>query len=154
MSALSSVDFDYVTAMVYRRAAIVLEAGKEYLVEARLTPLASREGFDSLGALVDAMRQDTRPGVLHAKAVDALTTNETYFFRDFHPFEALRRVLLPALLPQRAMTRRLSIWCAACSTGQEPYTIAMLLREHFPQLADWTIDIVATDLSPTVLKQA
>ena len=154
MSALTATDFDFISALVRGSAAIVLEKGKEYLVEARLTPLAQREGYDSLGSLIAALRRDRLSGPLHAKTVDALTTNETYFFRDFHPFEALRRQILPALLAQREPTRRLTIWCAACSTGQEPFTLAMLLREHFPQLASWKIEILGTDLSPTVLKQA
>ena len=154
MSAISTLDFDFVAALAYRQAAIVLERGKEYLVEARLTPLAHREGFTSLAKLVEALRRDLVEGVLHAKAVDALTTNETYFFRDFHPFEALRRLLLPELIALLQDSRRLTIWCAACSTGQEPYSLAMLIREHFPQLADWKIEIIATDLSPTVLRQA
>jgi chemotaxis protein methyltransferase CheR len=154
MSALTAVDFDFICTLAYTQAAIVLERGKEYLVEARLTPLATREGYDSLGSLIAALRKDRTAGVLHAKAVDALTTNETYFFRDFHPFESLRRIILPALIERRAENRQLTVWCAACSTGQEPYTIAMLIREHFPQLASWQIEIIATDLSPTVLKQA
>ena len=154
MNILSAIDFSFVSTLVYGHAAIVLEPGKEYLVEARLTPLAQREGFASLAAFIAAMRKDRIPGPLHAKAVDALTTNETYFFRDFHPFEALRRTILPALLAQREASRQLTIWCAACSTGQEPYSLAMLLREHFPQLASWKVEIIATDLSPTVLLQA
>lgn len=154
MSALSSVDFDFVAALAYRQAAIVLERGKEYLVESRLTPLAQREGFGSLAEFIAAMRRDRSEGVMHGKAVDALTTNETYFFRDFHPFEALRKTILPELIAQRQDARRLTVWCAACSTGQEPYSLAMLIREHFPQLAHWQIDLIATDLSPTVLRQA
>lgn len=154
MSALSAPDFDFVSSLAFSQAAIILEPGKEYLVEARLTPLALREGFTDLGAFIGALRKDRSTGPLHAKAVDALTTNETYFFRDFHPFEALRRTLVPDLITKRADTRKLTIWCAACSTGQEPYSIAMLLREHFPQLAQWQVEIIATDLSPTVLQQA
>lgn len=154
MSALTTADFDFVSALVRREAAIVLEKGKEYLVETRLTPLAQREGFSSLGALVTALRQDRRGEVLQAKTVDALTTNETYFFRDFHPFESLRQTILPELIARRAESRRLTFWCAACSTGQEPYSLAMLFREHFPALHDWNIEIIATDLSATVLAQA
>lgn len=154
MSALTAIDFDFVSALAYNQAAIVLERGKEYLVESRLTPLAQREGFDSLASFIAAMRKDRAQGPLQSKALDALTTNETYFFRDFHPFEALRKSLVPELIAKRAEARRLTIWCAACSTGQEPYSIALLLREHFPQLASWQIEIIATDLSATVLQQA
>lgn len=154
MSAITAPDFDFVSALAFHQAAIVLERGKEYLVEARLGPLAEREGFDSLGSFIAAMRRDSVPGPLHAKAVDALTTNETSFFRDFHPFEALRRTILPALIARRESSRRLTLWCAACSTGQEPFSIAMLIREHFPQLLQWQVEIIASDYSPTVLIQA
>ena len=154
MSALTIIDFDFVRTLLYSQSAIVLERGKEYLVESRLTPLAQKEGFASLDLFIDAMRKDRTKSPLQAKAVDALTTNETYFFRDFHPFEALRKTILPALIEHRSTARRLCIWSAACSTGQEPYTIAMLIREHFPQLVSWKIEIVATDLSTTVLDRA
>jgi chemotaxis protein methyltransferase CheR len=152
--AISKDDFEYVSRLAHSESALVIEPGKEYLVETRLSPLAQREGFDSLADFVRNLRSEIKINGLHHKAIDALTTNETLFFRDFHPFEALRRSILPAVLEQRAAARRLTIWSAACSTGQEPYSLAMLLLEHFPQLADWTVSILATDLSPTVLKRA
>jgi chemotaxis protein methyltransferase CheR len=151
--AISKTDFDYIANLARSHAAIVLEPGKEYLVENRLTPLAEQEGYGTLEKFIGKMRSEPVNG-LHHKTIDALTTNETSFFRDFHPFEALRKHILPKLIEQRAATRQLTIWSAACSTGQEPYTLAMLLHEHFPQLRDWRISIVATDLSPTVLKTA
>jgi chemotaxis protein methyltransferase CheR len=151
---ISKADFSYVSQLARSEAALVIEPGKEYLVETRLGPLACLEGFASLAAFIQQLRAETKVNGLHHKAIDALTTNETLFFRDYHPFEALRRSILPAVLEQRASARRLSIWCAACSTGQEPYSLAMLLLEHFPQLADWRVSILATDLSPTVLKLA
>jgi chemotaxis protein methyltransferase CheR len=152
--SISKTDFEYVSRLAHSEAAIVLELGKEYLVETRLGPLAQREGFESLAALIQQMRSEVKVNGLHHKAIDALTTNETLFFRDFHPFEALRKSILPEVLERRANARRLTIWSAACSTGQEPYSLAMLLLDHFPQLADWTVSILATDLSPTVLKAA
>jgi chemotaxis protein methyltransferase CheR len=152
--AISKTDFDYVSRLAHSEAAIVLEPGKEYLVETRLGPLAQQEGFASLAALIQQMRTEIKVNGLHHKAIDALTTNETLFFRDYHPFEALRRFILPEVLEQRSSARRLALWSAACSTGQEPYSLAMLLLEHFPQLADWSVSILATDLSPTVLKAA
>lgn len=152
--AISQTDFEYISRLARGEAAIVLEAGKEYLVETRLSPLARQEGFANLAALIQQMRSEARVNGLHHKAIDALTTNETLFFRDHHPFEALRRSILPAILEQRAAARRLTIWSAACSTGQEPYSLAMLLLEHFPQLVSWDVSILATDLSPTVLKLA
>ncbi len=154
MSTISAPDFDFVSTLVYSHSAIVLERGKEYLVESRLGSLAEREGFKSLPALIEALRKDRSRGALHTKAVDAMTTNETYFFRDFHPFEALKKHILPALIEQRRGVRHLSIWSGACSTGQEPYTIAMIIREHFPELASWRIELVGTDISPTVLERA
>ena len=152
-AAPAESDFDFVRSLVRRHSAIVLEATKEYLVEARLTPLARSEGLGSLADLVAKLRTG-RDAALQRKVIDAMTTNETLFFRDVHPFEALRTSILPELLPQRAAVKQLRIWSAACSTGQEPYTIAMLLRESFPELASWRVEIVATDLSTDVLAKA
>jgi chemotaxis protein methyltransferase CheR len=152
--ALSKADFDYVAQLVRSEAAIVIEPGKEYLVVNRLSPLAEQEGYDSLADFIGKLRSASAINGLHHKSIDALTTNETSFFRDFHPFEALRKEILPKIIEQRAGLRQLTIWSAACSTGQEPYSLAMLLHEHFPQLAGWRITILATDLSPTVLRTA
>ncbi len=151
---LTAANFQYIAGLARDSAAIVIDPGKEYLVETRLSPIAEQEGFATLDDYINAMRAERVPGTRHERAVDALTTNETSFFRDFHPFETLRQHIIPKLIEQRSGFKRLSFWSAACSTGQEPYTIAMLLRECFPQLNDWTIQIVGTDLSPTVLKQA
>jgi len=152
--AISKADFDYIVQLAQSQAAIVLEPGKEYLVENRLGPLAELEGFATLGKFIGKLRSETVINGLHHRSIDALTTNETSFFRDFHPFEALRKQILPQLIAQRAATRQLNIWCAACSTGQEPYSLAMLMHEHFPELKDWKVTILATDLSAKVLKVA
>lgn len=152
--AISSADFDYIAQLARSQAAIVLEPGKEYLVENRLGPLAQREGFLSLDQLIAKMRSEKVINGLHHKTIDALTTNETLFFRDFHPFEALRKLILPKLIETRGSVKQLNIWSAACSSGQEPYSLAMLIRQHFPQMNDWRINILATDLSPTILKAA
>ena len=152
--AISKADFDYVVQLAHSQAAIVLEPGKEYLVENRLTSLAEQEGYGTLEQFIGKLRSETAINGLHHKSIDALTTNETSFFRDYHPFESLRRHILPRLIEQRSGVRQLTIWCAACSTGQEPYSLAMLIQEHFPQLRDWKISIVATDLSATVLRIA
>ncbi|HWD21183.1 MAG TPA: protein-glutamate O-methyltransferase CheR [Verrucomicrobiae bacterium] len=154
MPAISKIDFDYISQLAFSQAALVFESGKEYLIETRLTSVAEREGFASLADYVARLRAETKINGIHFRAIDALTTNETLFFRDFHPFDALRRHILPEIIAQRAHLRRLSIWSAACSSGQEPYTIAMILREHFPELANWNVTILATDLSPTILKAA
>ncbi|MGC3961403.1 MAG: protein-glutamate O-methyltransferase CheR [Verrucomicrobiota bacterium] len=151
---ISQTDFEYVSRLARNEAAIVLEPGKEYLVENRLTPVAQKEGFASLPDFIQSLRAKPKLNGQHFKAIEALTTNETLFFRDFHPFEALRRQIIPKILERRASARRLSIWSAACSSGQEPYSLAMMLREHFPQLANWTVSIIATDLSSAILKSA
>jgi chemotaxis protein methyltransferase CheR len=151
---ISKTDFDYVSQLARSQTGMVFEPGKEYLVETRLSTLAEHEGFASIGALIERMRAQPALNGIHHKALCALATHETFFFRDFHPFEALRRSILPALLEQRSGSRQLRIWSAACSTGQEPYTLAMLLRQHFPQSNNWEISILATDLSPDVLETA
>jgi chemotaxis protein methyltransferase CheR len=151
--ALSKADFDFVRALIHRRAALVLEEEKAYLIESRLANLARREGFPSAADLVVQLRAN-RVSSLAQKVVQAMTTNETSFFRDAHPFEALRKHVLPDLIRRRAGTRRLHIWCAATSTGQEPYSVAMLLREHFADLVGWAVRITATDLSTDALARA
>lgn len=151
---ISKEHFEYVCNLARDNAAIVLESGKEYLVESRLGPLARREGFDSLASLIDHMQSSRLKGEIHTKAVEALTTNETLFFRDFHPFEALESKIVPEILIRRASERKITIWSGACSTGQEPYSLAMLLRSKFPNLSNWKIEIIATDLSTQVLEKA
>jgi chemotaxis protein methyltransferase CheR len=136
--------------MVRDRSAIVLESGKEYLVESRLIPLAKQEGLNSIENLVTELKLQ-RFSSLHNKVVEAMTTNETTFFRDIYPFEILRTEVLPKLILNRASERRLAIWCAATSSGQEPYSIAMILREHFPELESWDVRIIATDISQGML---
>ena len=152
--SITAAEFDYVRDLARSSAAIVIDSGKEYFIESRLAPLVERLGFRTLTELITSMRLNPAFGAVHARAIDALTTNETFFFRDLVPFDALRSVIIPQLIEQRAQSRTLSIWSAACSTGQEPYSLAMLLHEHFPQLANWKVTILATDLSPTVLAQA
>ncbi len=151
---VSGENFKFIQDFARDAAAIVIEPGKEYLVESRLTPIARQAGFESLDAFLQQLRTNPKATLFHEQVIDAMTTNETSFFRDFHPFEALRQHILPKLIEQRAGVRKLAIWSAASSTGQEPYTISMLLREHFPQLRDWNVSILGTDLSPTVLNQA
>lgn len=151
---ITEKNFNFVRSFVSKQAAIVLEPGKEYLVESRLQPLARDEGFETLDNYIDAVRSQPIANGRHTRIVDALTTNETFFFRDHHPFEALRKHIIPQLILRNSATRQLNIWSAACSTGQEPYTIAMLLLKEFPQLASWNVKITATDLSERVLNQA
>lgn len=152
--ALTQENFKFVCEFAKDTAAIILEPGKEYLVETRLAPIAKQAGFGSLDEFLAQLRTNRTGTLFHEQVIDALTTNETSFFRDFHPFETLRQHVLPKVIEQRASLRRLSIWSAASSTGQELYTIGMLIREHFPELNDWNVSILGTDLSPTVLAQA
>ena len=151
--SLSATDFDYVRNLVKERSAIVLEPSKTYLVDSRLTPLVRKQNLASLGELVARLRSE-RFGELHRSVIEAMTTNETSFFRDVHPFEAFKKKILPELIAKRSAERALTIWCGACSSGQEPYSIAMLLRDSFPELAAWRVQIVATDLSTEILDRA
>lgn len=151
--SINADDFEFVRAMVRAQAGIILEPGKEYLVESRLLPLAKREGLGSIEELVAKTRAPLGNG-LTQKIVDSMTTNETTFFRDVEPFEALRKFVLPELIERNKQTRRLSIWYAASSTGQEPYSVSMLIQEHFPQLLSWDLQQFATDISPSVLARA
>ena len=149
---LTSDEFTYVSKLIREKSAIVLEPGKEYLVESRLTPVAKALEFDSISALVRALRTK-RDVKLIGEVVDAMTTNETLFFRDRHPFEALQEEILPDLIQRRAKEKTLNIWCAASSSGQEPYSVCILLRENFPQLHDWKINFLTTDISPLMLER-
>ena len=151
--AIADCDFDYVRWLVQSRAAIVLEDSKKYLVETRLLGLARKEGYACVASLVSELRLRPRSD-LFRKVVETMCNNETMFFRDIHPFEALRQHIIPALIAKRKEERSLCFWSAACSSGQEPYSVAMLLREHFPQLASWQVRIVATDLSSEILARA
>jgi chemotaxis protein methyltransferase CheR len=151
-TTFNEAEFTYISDMVRERSAIVLEPGKEYLVEARLAPLVRELGLESIGALVARLRQPAA-GPLAERVTEAMTTNETSFFRDVAPFQALRTAVLPELIAARAAQRRLRIWCAASSSGQEPYSIAMTIADAFPDLQAWSVEITATDLSPTMVER-
>ena len=149
-------DFDYLRQMLRERSGLMLSAEKQYLAESRLLPVARRHQLKTLGELIGAVRaQPAAP--LAAEVVEAMTTNETFFFRDKTPFEHFRQTIMPALLEKRARAKRIRIWCAAASTGQEPYSLAMALKEMAaaqPALAQFRIDILATDLAGEVLERA
>jgi chemotaxis protein methyltransferase CheR len=151
---LPADDFAYLCRLMHDRAAIVLEPGKEYLALSRLDPVARDEGVPSVAALVDVLRSEDAASPLHDRVVDALTTNETTFFRDHNPFESLRAHVFPALIEHRRGTRSLAVWSAGCSSGQEPYSIAMAIREDFPELLTWRLTILGTDISASVLDRA
>jgi chemotaxis protein methyltransferase CheR len=147
------VDFDYVRNFVRAQAAIVLEPGKEYLVESRLLVLARKENFKGIDELVEKLRANPRDE-LHRRVIDAMTTNETSFFRDIHPFDALKTHILPQLIEKRKAERALNFWCGAASTGQECCSVLMTLAEHFPEVFNWNFNFIATDLSLEVLEQS
>jgi chemotaxis protein methyltransferase CheR len=151
--ALSPVEFESLLKLVKSRSGLVLPAGEPHRVESRLHPLLRRTGLGSFGALVARLRQPCAEPLI-AHVVEALATRETWFFRDRTPFDDFTGRIVPALLASRAGERRIRIWCAAASTGQEPYSVAMCLAEMAPQLAGWQVDIVATDLSSTALEKA
>jgi chemotaxis protein methyltransferase CheR len=151
--AITASEFEYIRRLVLDQSAIVLEEDKQYLAESRLLPLARREGFDSIGSMVAWLGGKKFDG-LQRKVVEAMTTNETSFFRDFYPFEALRNSILPELMTKRASSKGLNFWSAACSSGQEPYSLAILLQEDFAELAEWSVRIIATELSAEMLARA
>jgi chemotaxis protein methyltransferase CheR len=150
---VTPADYDYLRKLLRERSGLVLSADKQYLVESRLLPLARKIGAAHLADLVVRLKA---PGAepLIVDVVEAMTTNESFFFRDKIPFEHFREHMLPSLLKARAAQRRLRIWCAAASTGQEPYSLAMILKEMALQVAGWRIEIIATDLSNEVLEKA
>ncbi len=152
-STISDLDFQYIREFIRDSSAIVLDEDKKYLVESRLGPVVRSSNVSSVKELVHHLR--TRPfGDLHRSVVDAMTTNETSFFRDKYPFDALRDHIIPALIAERKSQRSLNIWCGACSSGQEPHSIAMLLAEHFPELSGWKVRILGTDISSRMLERA
>jgi chemotaxis protein methyltransferase CheR len=150
-AVLPSTDFEYVASLVAQHTAIEIGPDKSYLVEQRLSAVARTEQVESIPELLARARTDAT-GRTAALVVDAMTTNETSFFRDPTMFEFLRAELLPGIIERNKATRSLRIWCGASSSGQEPYSIAMLLREHFPAILDsWQVRILATDYSPTMV---
>ncbi|MEH1848035.1 MAG: protein-glutamate O-methyltransferase CheR [Nostoc sp.] len=150
---VNTIDFEYLRELVHAHSAVVLFGDKTYLAELHLQPIAESAGFVSIADLVTYLR--TQPfNSLHVQTIEALVTNETSFFRDRHPFEALKQYVLPELIKQRAIERSLNIWCAACSNGQEPYSIAILIYEHFPMLTNWSHKLIASDFSTKVLARA
>jgi chemotaxis protein methyltransferase CheR len=151
--ALDAETFRFIARLVEQNTGIVLDAGKEYLVDTRLAPLLRREQIPTIADLATRIRAGKADNLVRA-ICEAMTTNETSFFRDVHPFEHLRLKVLPDLISRRQTTKQLNFWCAASSTGQESYSVLMLIREHFPQLADWKISFLATDIATDVLARA
>ncbi len=147
---MTESDFALVAKLLRERSAIALEPGKEYLVDSRLTPVARRHGLGSVTEFIERLRT-AGTNELANEVIEAMVTTETSFFRDIHPFETLRKTVLPELIKARQAEKRLNIWCAASSSGQEPYTIAIMLREYFPELASWKVTFQATDISQDMI---
>ena len=146
-------DYDFLRKCLKERSGLVLSADKQYLVESRLLPVARKAGLATLGELVGTLRGAHDPALMTA-VVEAMTTNESFFFRDKAPFEHFRATIMPALIEARRTARSIRIWCAAASTGQEPYSLAMCLKEIEREILGWRIEMLATDLSGEVLEKA
>jgi chemotaxis protein methyltransferase CheR len=150
---MTPADFDYLRKRLKERSGLVLSADKQYLVESRLLPVARSAGFANLGELVRALMLGNAD-VLMTAVVEAMMTHESFFFRDKLPFDHFRQTVMPALIAARSNVRTIRIWCAAASTGQEPYSLAMCLSEMQQKIAGWRIELLATDLGNDVLEKA
>jgi chemotaxis protein methyltransferase CheR len=146
-------DYDYLRKLLKERSGLMLSADKHYLLESRLLPVARKAGLSTLTELVAKLRGANAEAVI-TEVVEAMTTNESFFFRDKLPFEHFQNFIMPALLATRAKQKRIRIWCAAASTGQEPYSLAMVLKEMSKQTEGFRIEIIATDISTEVLEKA
>lgn len=146
-------EFDYIRNLVYEHAGIFISTDKAYLVEARLKAVTGKFKLNSISELIKRLHKDKNTEIAMA-VVEAMTINETSFFRDENLFDTLQRFVIPSLIKERSHQRRLTIWSAACSSGQEPYSMALLLKKRFPELRNWNVRILATDISREILKKA
>ena len=149
---MTPLDYEYLQKVLKDRSGLMLSADKKYLLESRLMPLARKVGIADISAIVQKMKGGSEKMIVDV--VEAMTTNETFFFRDKTPFDHFKDTVVPELIRARAGKRSLRIWCAAASTGQEPYSLAMILKDMGAALAGWRIEIIATDLSPEVLEKS
>jgi chemotaxis protein methyltransferase CheR len=150
---MTPTDFQLLAKFLKEQSGLALAEDKGYLIESRLVPVARAHGLKSVDDIAAEVRSGRNQRLL-AAVVEAMTTNESFFFRDIKPFEQFKSIVMPQLLARRAATKQLRIWSAACSTGQEPYTLAMLLTEASVQLQGWRIEIIGTDIAPGVLAKA
>ncbi|WP_339914207.1 protein-glutamate O-methyltransferase CheR [uncultured Brevundimonas sp.] len=150
---MTGPDFDHFCRLIRQRSGLVVTPEKAYLVASRLSPLARSEGMANVEALLATIRKSS-PEALIQRCVDAMATHESYFFRDATPFEQLAANVLPPMIEARQTQRSLRVWCAACSSGQEPYSVAMILQEMGPRLAGWKLEVLATDMSEPILQKA
>ena len=150
---MTVTDFEFICQILRERSGLVLTNDKAYLLESRLLPVARKWKLATFDDLVRIIRSKMDEAVIR-DVVEAMTTNESFFFRDTKPFDQFKALVLPALLKSRAASRTIRIWSAACSSGQEPYSLAMILSESAAQLNGWKIEIVGTDLSTEILNRA
>lgn len=146
-------DFELLSNILKERSGLVLSEDKIYLLESRLTPIARKKGMETLDDLINEIRLRRKEDLLR-EVTDAMTTNESFFFRDNTPFDLFREHVLPGLIESRASSKRIRIWCAAASTGQEPYSLAIILKEMAAKMPGWKIDILGTDITQDVLDKA
>lgn len=146
-------DFELLSNILKERSGLVLSEDKIYLLESRLTPIARQRGLENLEDLVSQIRMHRKEDMLN-EITEAMTTNESFFFRDNTPFDLFKETVLPELLVSRAHSKRIRIWCAAASTGQEPYSLGIILKEMQDKLQGWNFEIVGTDISQQVLDKA
>ena len=151
--SLATADIEFLQGLVAKHSGNVIAPRQVNMLEQRLTPVAQTVGLGDVDQLVAELKKSSNPA-LSTQVAEAVTVNETSFFRDMHVFEGLRKTILPDLIKRNAQTKQIRIWSAACSTGQEPHSTAMIIREELPHLSDWKIEIVATDLSENVLKKS
>ena len=150
---MSPQDFDFISTLIKSRSGLVLTPDKSYLLESRLMPVARKHGLKGLDELIGVMRTRKEEALI-IEVTEAMTTNESFFFRDIKPFDLLRDEVLPPLLEKRAAQKHLRVWCAAASSGQEPYSIAIVLKELGAKMAGWKVDMVGTDISHDILNKA
>ena len=146
-------DFELLSTLLKERSGLVVNQDKAYLLESRLIPLARKHGLKGLDELADLIRTRRNESVIN-EVTEAMTTNESFFFRDIKPFDLFRETVLPQLLENRDAKKSFRIWCAAASNGQEPYSLAMILNEAVAKLAGWRYEILGTDISTEVLEKA
>ena len=153
MSILEPSDFSYIADLVMNKTGVLLEEDQHDFVRKRVLPIAREGGFDEIADLVDQLQMSPN-SKLHSRVIEAVLEDETMFFRDFSSYKFLRHEVAKDLFAQRAAKKELNVWCAACSSGQEAYSISIMLKDALKQFGDWKINLLATDISPSLIKKA
>ncbi len=153
--SIGQQEFLYIQELLLKETGVSIDRSKEYLLEGRLDHIKSEQKLTTINQLLQKIKSDPIGNAdLKKLVLEALLTHETFFFRDNHPFESFKQVILPNIMKAKKDSRVINIWNAACSTGQEPYSLAIYIKEHFPELRSWTVNIWATDLSDQILDKA